>query len=61
MLATTCLPRPVLRQVGSVELLSMGVSLICRLSLKPGFCVASPRGKVWGVSGGKPLSGGIWR
>lgn len=35
----------------------MGVSLVCRLSLKPGLCVASPRGKASGMSGVNPSLG----
>ena len=58
MLAPTCLPLTCPEAGGSVELLSMGVSLVCRLSLKTGFCVASSGGKAWGVrGGGKPSLG----
>ena len=61
MLAPTCLPLTCPEAGGSVELLSMGVSLVCRLSLKTGFCVASSGGKAWGVGGGEvnPLWGNV--
>lgn len=35
----------------------MGVSLVCRLSVKPGCCVASSRGQAWGVRWGTPSLG----
>ena len=57
MLAPTCLPLTCPEAGGQHGAAFHGVSLVCRLSLKTGFCVASSGGKAWGVRGGKPSLG----